>query len=92
MEDLLLDREQWVIVDPATKPISTLKKDWEKMERKARSMIRLSLSNLVLLNVFGEDNSKAMWDKLGNLYLSKYPVNKFLQKDCIILGWMMATL
>jgi hypothetical protein len=76
MEDLLVDREQWVVVDPGTKPISMLKEDWEKLERKVRSMIQLYLLDSVLLNVSREDNTKKLWDKLGNLYQSKSLVNK----------------
>ena len=54
---------------------------WEKLDRKARSMIRLYLSDSVLLNVSGEDSAKKLWEKLGNLYQSKCLVNKlFLRK------------
>ena len=39
------------------------------------------VSDLVLLNVSGEATTKALWDKLGNLYQSKSLVNKlFLWK------------
>eukprot|EP00253_Pinus_taeda_P006999 PITA_06999 len=45
MEDLLVDKDQWIMVDP------------------------------------GEATTKALWDKLGTLYQSKFLVNKlFLQK------------
>ena len=55
--------------------------DWEKLDRKARSTIHLCLSELVLLNVSGEDSAKKLWEKLGNLYQSKSLVNKlFLRK------------
>ena len=51
------------------------------MDRKAKSTIRLCLSNLVLLNVSGEDTTKDLWEKLGNLYQFKSLVNKlFLRK------------
>jgi hypothetical protein len=64
MEDLLVDKEQWIIVDPGTRPTGTQntstqttigtqttstqstgmsKEDWEKLDRRARSMIRLCL-------------------------------------------------
>ena len=56
-------------------------KDWEKLDRKVRSTIRLCLSDSVLLNVSGEDSAKKLWEKLGNLYQSKSLVNKlFLRK------------
>jgi hypothetical protein len=46
MEDLLVDREQSVVVDLGTKPTTILKEDWERLERKVRSMIQLCLSDL----------------------------------------------
>ena len=55
--------------------------DWQKMDRKAKSSIRLCLSDLVLLNVSGEATAKDLWDKLGSLYQTKSLVNKlFLRK------------
>jgi hypothetical protein len=106
MEDLLVDKEQWIVVDPGTQPTGTQptgtqstgtqptstqttstpptgmsKEDWEKLDRRARSTIRLCLADSVLLNVSGESTTKELWDKLGNLYQSKSLVNKlFLRK------------
>jgi hypothetical protein len=58
----------------------------EKLERTTRSMIRLYISNSVLLNVFSEELTKKLWDKLGSLYQSKSLVNKlFLQKKLYLL-------
>jgi hypothetical protein len=101
MEDLLVDKEQWIVVDPGTQPTGTLststqatgtqptstqttstpptgmsKEDWEKLDRRERSTIRLCLADSVLLNVSGESTTKELWDKLGNLYQSKSLVNK----------------
>jgi hypothetical protein len=57
------------------------KEDWEKLDRRAMSTIRLCLVDLVLLNVLGESKAKELWDKLGNLYQSKSLVNiLFLRK------------
>jgi hypothetical protein len=57
------------------------KKDWEKLDRRERNIIRLCLADSVLLNVSGESTSKELWDTLGNLYQSKSLVNKlFLRK------------
>ena len=39
MEDLLVDREQWIVVDPGTKRIGTSQDDWDKLERRVRSTI-----------------------------------------------------
>jgi hypothetical protein len=101
MEDLLVDTEQWIPVDPgtqrtgtqtiSTQPTSTettstpptgmSKEDWEKLDKRERSTIRLYLEDSVLLNVSRESTPKELWNKLGNLYQSKSMVNKlFLQK------------
>ena len=81
MEDLLVDREQWIDVDLGTKLAATSQDDWDKLDRRVRSKIRLELSDSVLLNVYGEDSAVNLWAKLGSLYQSKSLVNKlFLQK------------
>ena len=51
MEDLLVDRDQWIMIDPGTAPTGTSADDWKKTDRKAKRTIRLCLSNSVLLNV-----------------------------------------
>jgi hypothetical protein len=51
MEDLLVDRDQWIVVDPGTAPTGTSTDDWKKLDQKAKSTIRLCLSDSVLLNV-----------------------------------------
>eukprot|EP00253_Pinus_taeda_P028157 PITA_28157 len=81
MEDLLVDKDQWIAVDPCTKTMGVSDKEWKKLHRKAKSTIQLYISDLVLLNVLGEATVKALWDKLGTLYQSKSLVNKlFLWK------------
>jgi hypothetical protein len=53
----------------------------EKLDKRARSIIRLCLEDSMLLNVSGESTAKELWYKLGNLYQSKSLENKlFLQK------------
>jgi hypothetical protein len=51
MEDLLVDRDQWIAVDPGTAPTRTSTDDWKKLDRKVKRTICLCLSDLVLLNV-----------------------------------------
>jgi hypothetical protein len=85
MDDLLVNKEQWIIVDPSTQPTGTQptgthsigtqststkttstpptgmsKEVWEKLERRARSIIRLCLTDSVLLNVSGESTTKEL--------------------------------
>jgi hypothetical protein len=62
------------------------REEWEKIERRERSMIQLCLAYLVLLNIWGEDSDKILWDKLGRFYQSKSIVNKvFLRKKLYLL-------
>ena len=57
------------------------KEDWEKLDRRERSIIRLFLADSLLLNFSRESIAKELWDKLGNLYQSKSLVNNlFLRK------------
>eukprot|EP00253_Pinus_taeda_P023200 PITA_23200 len=81
MEDLLVDKDQWIAVDPGTKPTGVTDEEWKKLDRKAKSTIRLCVSDLVLLNVSGEATTKALWDKLGTLYQSKSLVNKLFLRE-----------
>jgi len=81
MEDLLVDKDQWIMLDVSTKPTRVPDEEWKNLDRKAKITIRLCPSDSVLLNVSGEATTKALWDKLGTLYQSKSLVNKlFLQK------------
>ena len=39
MEDLLVDKDQWVAVDLGTKPTSMSDESWAKLDRKEKSTI-----------------------------------------------------
>eukprot|EP00253_Pinus_taeda_P010242 PITA_10242 len=81
MEDLLVDKYQRIMVDPGTKPTGVSNEEWKKLDQKAKSIIRLCVSDSILLNVSGEARTKTLWDKLGTLYQSKSLMNKlFLRK------------
>lgn len=79
MEDLMVDKDQWITIDLGTKPTTMLTEDWAKLDSKEKITIQLCISDLVLLNVLGEAMMKALWDTLGCLYESKSPVNKLFQ-------------
>jgi len=36
-EDLLVDKDHWIVVDPGTKPIGMSDEEWKKLDRKARA-------------------------------------------------------
>ena len=67
MEDLLVDQEKQIVVEPGTTLTGTSKQDWEKIDKKAQSTIQLFLVDSVMLNASREDTTKKLWDKLGNL-------------------------
>eukprot|EP00253_Pinus_taeda_P018317 PITA_18317 len=86
MEDLLVDKDQWIMVDLSTKPTGASDEEWKKLDWKAKSTIQLCVSDSVLLNVSGEATVKALWYKLRTLYQSKSLVNKqFLRKKLYTL-------
>jgi hypothetical protein len=39
MEDLLVDRDQWIVVDPNTSPKGTSEDDWKNLDQKEKSTI-----------------------------------------------------
>ena len=73
-----MDKDQWITVDLGTKPKKISDEYWKKLGQKAKSTIRLCVSDSVLLNVSGEATTKNFWDKLGILYQSKSLVNKLI--------------
>ena len=36
-----MDKDQWITVDPGTKPTTISDEDWKKLDRKAKSIVRL---------------------------------------------------
>jgi len=60
VEDILVDKDQWVIVDLGTTPTRMSTKDWTKLDWKKNSTTRLCLSDLVLPNVSGEATTKEL--------------------------------
>ena len=56
-----MDKDKWIAVDPGTKPTKVSDKEWKKLDRNAKSTIRLGVSDSVFLNVSGEDTTKALW-------------------------------
>ena len=52
-------------MDPGTKQMGMSYEDWKKLDQKAKSTIRLCVSDSVLLNVSGEATTKNLWKKMG---------------------------
>ena len=53
MEDLLVDREKWIVLEPRAISTGTLKEDCEKLDRKYQSTIQIYVVDSILLNVSG---------------------------------------
>ena len=62
MEDLLVDKDQWIAIDLGTKPMEMSEEDWKKLDRKVKSTIWLCVSDLVFLNVSGEATVNTLWE------------------------------
>ena len=43
MEDLLVDKDQWITLDPHTKPMGVSDEEWKKLDQKVKSIIKLCL-------------------------------------------------
>ena len=54
--------------------------DWEEMESRALSAIRLCLADDVLFNIVSETTAAGLWAKLESLYMTKSLTNKILLK------------
>ncbi|KAF6170559.1 hypothetical protein GIB67_031967 [Kingdonia uniflora] len=55
--------------------------DWEDLDAKATSGIRLCLAKIVLANVSGEKTAKGLWEKLESLYQIKSLSNRLYLKE-----------
>ena len=60
MENIIVDKEQWVVADLGIKPDAMSIEYWEKLYRRTRSMIQLCLSNLAPLNFSRGDSAKKL--------------------------------
>ena len=66
MEDFLVYRDPWLAVS-RSKPYGMKDVEWEVLERKVRSLIKICLANLVLLKIFEVPTTTSPWKKLGYL-------------------------
>ena len=53
MEDLLIDKYPWIVVDPGTKPMAMSAQYWVNLDRMAKSTIQFCVSKSVLSSVLG---------------------------------------
>ena len=81
MEDMLEDRDLWEVTTSTIRLATITQADWDITDRKAKGLIRLCLTDAVLLNFLHEKTTYSLWERLGAMYQAKSLVNKlFLRK------------
>lgn len=81
MKDLLIQQSlHKALLGKEKKPTTMTDTEWEEMDEKAASAIRLNLSDEVIHNVLNADTAEAIWKKLESLYMGKNMTNKLYVK------------
>ena len=81
MHDLLVQQGMVkVFLGKAKKPASITDEDWDEMDARALSAIRLCLADDVLFNIFTEKTTAGLWSKLESLYMKKSLTNRIFLK------------
>lgn len=83
MEDILILKDQYFLIEGTTKkPSSMTNEEWNKLDRKAIATIRQYLAKNVYFNVSGEKTAEGLWKKLHDLYEKNTTSKKvFLMKN-----------
>lgn len=69
MEWLMIKQDLSIALEGKGKKLSLMvDEEWEKLDKKEKAMIFLSLSSNVLFNVSIENTSKELWDKISSMY------------------------
>jgi hypothetical protein len=63
------DLLQKALAVKSKKPTAMTNEEWEDLNVKALSTIRLCLADEVLFNIVGEDTTLGLWSKLESLYI-----------------------
>ena len=81
VRDLLVQQGLHKALDGVTKkPTSMSNSDWEDLDARALSTVRLCLANEVLFNIVGESTTAGLWKKLETLYMKKSLTNRIYLK------------
>ena len=62
---------QKALADKSKKPTTMTNEEWEDLDAKVLSIIRLCLTDDVMFNIVGEDTTSGLWSKLESLYMTK---------------------
>ena len=66
--------QQWLqkeLAGKSKKPTTITNEEWEYLDAKSLSTIRLCLADDVLFDIVGEDTTSGLWSKLESLYMTK---------------------
>ncbi|KAF7834627.1 Retrovirus-related Pol polyprotein from transposon TNT 1-94 [Senna tora] len=63
------------------KPATMSDDDWSDLDEKALTAVQLCLSNDVLQEVISEKTTAGLWNKLEELYLTKFLANRLILKQ-----------
>jgi hypothetical protein len=81
MRDLLVQQGlQKALAGKTKKPTSMTDEDWEDLDARALSTIRLCLADEVLFNIVEEETTTGLWNRLESLYMTKSLMNKIFLK------------
>ena len=81
MRDMLVQQGvAKALVGKTKKPYDMSNEDWNEIDEKALSAIRLCLVDDVLFNIMSETTAASLWTKLESLYMTKSLTNKMLLK------------
>jgi hypothetical protein len=81
VRDLLVQQGLHKALDGATKkPATMTTSDWEDLDARALSTIRLCLADEVLFNIVEETTASGLWEKLEKLYMTKSLTNRIYLK------------
>jgi hypothetical protein len=87
MHDLLVQQGMVkALLGKAKKPATITDEDWDEIDARSLSVIRLCLANYVLFNIVSEKIEVGLWTKLESFYMTKSLTNRiFLKRQLYIL-------
>eukprot|EP00253_Pinus_taeda_P003620 PITA_03620 len=81
VRDLMVQQGLHKALDRANKkPASMTDSDWEDLDARSLSTIRLCLADEVLFNIVEESTTTGLWEKLEKLYMTKSLTNRIYLK------------
>ena len=81
MHDLLMQQGMMkALLGKSKQPFTMTDDEWNDVDERALSGIRLCLADDVLFNIVSEKNVAGLWTKLEKLYMTKSLTNKILLK------------